>query len=236
MSFAYDVQLATLIRDDAASIDQVVATLQAIDALLNPLEDGLSWFNSLYLKVTLAVREGNRTGFIADLDFHFANLYFGALRGWLSGGSVPKSWAILFNQRSNVKLMRIQFALAGVNAHINRDLAVAVVATCQAGGIAVKHGTSEYRAYTDLNQTLDSLIEQAKRDLMVSLPGDALPGADQVEQITAAWGVAAARESAWVHAEVLALIGSGDAFLAQRFVDTLDATAALAGKALLITG
>ena len=235
MPFDYDDRLAGLVAKDAASIDDVVRILEAIDALLDGTLDGLKWFNTLYLQVTQAVRARYATGFIADLDFRFADLYFTALRGWLADAaeSVPESWQILFAQRENARLLRIQFALTGVNAHINRDLAVAVVRTCSAAGLAPKHATPEYQAYTDVNVILDSLIEQAKRELMVTLPGDRLPGADQVEQVVAEWGVSAARESAWVHAEILAAI-SGDTVLADRFVNALDGTAALAGKALLL--
>ena len=235
MPLDYDDHLAQLVVKDATSIDDVVRILQAIDGILDGTRDGLKWFNTLYLQVTQAVRARYAEGFIADLDFHFADLYFAALRGWLAGleDAVPESWRIFLAQRENARLLRIQFALAGVNAHINRDLAVAVVRTCSAAGIAPRHGTPEYDAYTGINSILDSLIEQAKRELMVTLPGDTLPGADQVEQVVAAWGVSAARESAWVHAEILAAI-SGDAVLANRFVNALDGTAALAGKALLL--
>ena len=242
MQFPYDNQLAAIVAGDAASIDAVAETLQAVDAILDGSRDGLKWFNSLYWQVTLAVKErvtqndfpdAQGTAFINNLDFVFANFYFAALRAWLAGGNPPESWRILFAQRANPTLARIQFALAGVNAHINRDLAVAVVKTCAQAGTKPAHQTVQYQAYTVLNTTLDSLIEQAKRELMVSLPGDALPGVDKVEQVVASWSVAAARESAWVNAEILAAI-ENDPPLSQRFMDTVDGTAALAGKALLI--
>jgi hypothetical protein len=233
MQFSYDSQLAALIGTDATSIDGVVTVLQAMDAVLDGTRDGLKWFNTLYLQVTLAVRDSGPARFIADLDFQFADLYFAALRGWLGDGELPESWRILFAQRANARLMRVQFALAGVNAHINRDLAVAVVKTCGGAGIAVRHETAEYQQYTALNGILDGLIERAKRELLVSLPGDVLPGTDQVEQVVAGWSVAAAREAAWVHAEILEAI-AGESVLAGRFVSALDGTAALAGKALLL--
>lgn len=233
MQFSYDDQLAALIKTDAGSIDEVVSVLQAMDRLLDGVRDGLAWFNRLYLQVTMAVRDSRPVPFIAELDFRFANLYFAALRAWLGSGTVPESWRIMFDQRGNLALARIQFALAGINAHINRDLAVAVVATCQQDGVTPRHGTAEYQTYTAVNNILDSLIETAKRELMVSLPGDELPGAATLEQIVAGWGVAAARESAWVHAEILAAI-AGDQFLSERFIDGMDGLAALAGKSLLI--
>lgn len=234
MQFAYDGQLAALVSGEAASIDAVAQTLQAMDAILDGSSDGLKWFNTLYLQVTLAVKEDPQaTAFIANLDFVFADLYFAALRGWLAGGNLPESWRVMFEQRSNPLLARIQFALAGVNAHINRDLAVAVVKTCAQAGSKPRHDSVQYQAYTALNTTLDSLIEQAKKELLVTLPGGGLPSVDKVEQAVASWSVAAARESAWVNAEILAAI-AGDTLLSQRFMNTVDGTAALAGKALLI--
>ena len=69
---------------------------------------------------------------------------------------------------------------------------------------------------------------------MITLPGDcACRASTQFSRVVAAWSVAAARESAWVHAEILSTI-NGNSILTQRFVDSLDGTAALAGKALLI--
>jgi hypothetical protein len=238
MTFAYDDQVAALVAKDAASIDEVVAKLQGIDALLDGTRDGLKWFNTLYLEVTLAVKDRvarndfsggtAASAYIATLDFTFANLYFAALRGWLSGGSLPESWRVMLEQRGNARLARIQFALAGVNAHINRDLAVAVVNICEP-----RHGTVDYDAYTEVNATLDSLIQRAETELMVSLPGDVLPGAAQVEMAVAAWSVGAARESAWVHAEVLQALGV-ESEVGRRFIESVDGTAALAGKALLL--
>jgi hypothetical protein len=242
VQFTYDLQLAALVSKDATSISAVVETLQALDEILDGTKDGLKWFNSLYLQVTLAVQKRVASGdfdapqgttFIAALDAVFANFYLAALRSWFSGGSAPGSWRVLFEQRSNTALARIQFALAGVNAHINRDLAVAIVKTCNLANLSPAHATAEYRAYTALNETLDSLINQAKLELMVNLPGDSLPNADRVQRALGAWSIAAARESAWVHAEVLARIDD-EPLLAGRLIDALDGAAELAGKALLV--
>jgi hypothetical protein len=138
----------------------------------------------------------------------------------------------MFQQRPNTALARIQFALAGVNAHINRDLPPAIFTTCSQGNLVPAHATAEYRAYTALNETLDSLINQAKLELMVNLPGDSLPHAAQLEMAVGAWSVEAARESAWVHGEVLYRIGD-QPLLTERLIGALDDAAGLAGKALL---
>ena len=142
MAFGYDGQLAEIVLKDAESIAGVVGALQAIDAIADGSRDGLKWFNSLYLEVTLAVEariaagtfdDPQGTTFIANLDPVFANFYFAALRSWLVGREAPGSWSVFFEQRSNAAVARIQFALAGVNAHINRDLAVAITVASKKG-------------------------------------------------------------------------------------------------------
>jgi len=242
VQFPYDDRLAALVSRDVSSIADVVEVLQKLDGVLDGTEDGLKWFNSLYLEVTLAVRERVVSGafdspqgttFIAALDAVFASFYFTALRNWFACVSAPASWRVLFAERSNRSLARIQFALAGVNAHINRDLAPAIARTCKQGNLTPAHATAEYRAYTVLNDTLDDLINQAKRDLMVRLPGDLLPHAAEVEMAVGAWGIRASRESAWIHAEVLYQVG-GEPLLTERLMGALDHAAALAGNALLI--
>ncbi len=241
MQFAYDSELAALVAKDVTSITGVIEVLRAIDAVLDGTKDGLKWFNSLYLEVTLAVQKRISSGgfdtqqgttFIANLDFVFASFYLAALRSWLTGANPPVSWRVMFEQRPNTALARIQFALAGVNAHIDRDLAPAIAMTCNQGNLAPAHGTAEYRAYTALNETLDSLINRAKLELMLNLPGDSLPHAAQLEMAVGAWSIGAARESAWVHGEVLYRIGD-QPLLTERLIGALDDAAGLAGKALL---
>jgi hypothetical protein len=38
----------------------------------------------------------------------------------------------MFSVRDNLQIAKIQFALAGTNAHINHDLCLAIDATCKA--------------------------------------------------------------------------------------------------------
>jgi hypothetical protein len=130
-------------------------------------------------------------------------------------------------------ITRIQFALAGMNAHINHDLPQAVAATCRSAGIQPQHGSAQYSDFTSINGTLDALIATARRELRVRLLGDVLPPVSVLEDTLAAWSVSAARESAWNNAELLSSIGDAT-LLSTTFVSTLDGFATLAGKALLI--
>jgi Family of unknown function (DUF5995) len=236
--FPYDAQILAILQTAPASIADVLATMQAIDALTVD-GDGLKWFNQLYFQVTQAVEARVASGGFADaaflslLDVQFAQLYFNALRGFLSNTALPDCWQTLFAQRNQTALTRIQYALAGVNSHINHDLPSAIVATCAVNNLAPQHGTTQYNDYTALNSTLDSLIDEAKAVLNVRFLGDALPGASQLENTLAAWSITAARESAWNNAELLWHLRV-EAALTAAFLDTLDGLTTVVNKTLLI--
>lgn len=235
---ADDGALLTAIQTPSEGIPGVLAIMRSLDAIL-PDSDGLKWFNWLYLQVTLAVSARVATGgfqnpaWLTELDVQFANLYFAALRSWLSGGSTPKCWQALFSRRSDEAVARIQFALAGINAHINHDLPLAIDNTCQAIGTVPRQNSPEYADYTSVNSSLDSLITLAKQTLMVRLLGDKLPPVSHLEDLIASWNVAEAREGAWTNSEVLWDLRGAPALYA-RWLDGLDGITAVAGKGLLV--
>jgi len=160
-------------------------------------------------------------------------LYFSALERALLRQTTPDCWRILFDCRGHLSVARIQFALAGINSHINRDLPQAIVATCEARGTIPEHDSPQFSDYTSLNTTLDSIIEPAKKALHVRLLGDAIPPASHLEDLVAAWGVSAAREAAWNNAEALWHLRKVPP-LDSRFMDTLDGLTTVTNKALLI--
>jgi hypothetical protein len=236
--FGYDPALLTIVRTPPRSIADVLQTMQGIETVCNSA-DGLRWFNGLYLQVTQAVEmRAASSGFkdpawLAELDVQFARLYFGALESALSEQPCPGCWQVLFEQRDQNSIARIQFALAGVNAHINHDLPQAIVSTCQITNTFPQHGDAHYNDYTALNTTLDSLIESAKQTLHVRLLGDPLPPVSHVENTIASWNVCAAREAAWRNAELLWHLRPAQ-LLSSGFLDTLDGLTTVAGKALLV--
>ena len=236
--FPYDQALLDLVRTPPQSVADVLAVMRKID-ILSVDGDGLKWFNRLYLQVTEAVEARVVAGgfadtdWLAELDVQFARLYFAALTSSLSGQPTPGSWRVLFERRNHTAIARIQFALAGINAHINHDLPEAIVATCEATSTTPTHGGVHYRDYTALNTTLDSLVETAKTTLHVRLLGDALPAVSHLEDTIAAWGVSAAREAAWQNAELLWQLRPLPA-LSKKFLDTLDGLTTVAGKTLLV--
>jgi hypothetical protein len=236
--FPYDATILAAVQNPPQSIADVLQTLGTIEGTCAD-GDGLKWFNWLYLQVTQAVETRvaaggfNDPAWLAELDVLFARLYFSALGSELSGGSPPGCWRAVFEQRDNTNIARIQFAMAGINAHINHDLAQAIVATSQATNTTPQHGSAQYIDYTALNTTLDGIIESAKETLHVRLLGDALPPVSRLEDTLAAWSVSAARESAWNNAELLWHLRSVPQ-LSSAFMDSLDGLTTVGSKALLV--
>lgn len=59
------------------------------------------------------------------LDVVFAKLYFKAVAdSYRDPNTAPRSWQALFDVREQTSIARVQFALAGMNAHINHDLPI----------------------------------------------------------------------------------------------------------------
>jgi hypothetical protein len=236
--FPYDPALIAIVEKTPQSIADVLATLNNIDAICAD-GDGLKWFNWLYLQVTRAVEQRVDAGgfhdpaWLAELDIQFAGLYFSAVQKRLEGAASPGCWRALLAVRNNAAIARIQFAIAGVNAHINHDLPQAIISTCSALGTIPRHGNPQYLDYTAMNATLDPLVEAAKATLHVRLLGDPLPAVSHLEDTVAAWGLAAAREKAWNSSEVLWQLQEVPA-LAAGFMDTLDGLATVASKVLLV--
>jgi hypothetical protein len=236
--FPYDDVLLATVQATPRSISDVLETLQTIETTCADA-DGLKWFNWLYLQVTQAVEARVAAGgftdsaWLAELDVQFALLYFSALKSSLSGQPAPDCWQVLFSSRGQNAIARIQFALAGINAHINRDLPEAIVATCQVTGTTPDHGGPHYNDYTALNSTLDGLVESAKLMLNVRLPGGALPPVSHLADTIAAFNVSAARVSAWQNAEHLYQFRALPSF-ASKFMDMLDGFTTVIGKALLV--
>lgn len=122
-----------------------IARMEAIEAAL-PAADGLACFNRMYLDVTTQVNSQIGQGFFADpvfmtnLDVAFANLYFAAADSAADPATVPLAWRPLVERRAVAGIEPVQFALAGMNAHINHDLPLAMVSTCTTLGTTPEAG------------------------------------------------------------------------------------------------
>jgi len=220
------------------TVDEVVARLRAIDGAL-PAGDGLADFNRMYLRVTETVEERLHVGFFDDpafmnrLDVVFANLYFDAVRASVTDpGRVPRAWGALLERRSDPRVAPIQFALAGMNAHINRDLPVAVVSTCRELGTAPDAGSHR----SDYGR-VDLVLAEVERSVRQSFEMGALLVADAaaplVGDVVVNWKLLKARAAAWSNAEALWTLGQVSPRVAAEYLDTLDGLVGLASRGLL---
>lgn len=211
--------------------------MEAIGASV-PAGDGLGCFNRMYLEVTKQVQNSLSAGFFADpafmtaLDVTFANLYFTAADAVGNPASAPLAWRPLIEQRAQPGIEPIQFALAGMNAHINHDLPVAVTATCTALATSPSAGTHQ-ADYQKVDQLLNA-AEQSVRQSFESAPELAVDRHLQaVNNLIASWSINSARDLAWNNSLLLWELRA-DPFACDLFRDSLAATTAAASRILLI--
>lgn len=219
-------------------VEEVAARMEAIEAAL-PERDGVRAFTRLYRAVTEAVDERVRPGTFADapftrwLDVVFANLYFRALRAHVLGPKrPPRAWAALFEARARPGIAPIQFALAGMNAHINRDLPLALVETCRARGVEPVRHCPQHRDFRAIDPLLAETEAKVRRELATGLVGWADEALGELDSVVAMWNVRKARAAAWVNAETLWAL-RGVPFAAARYAVTLDRMVGFAGRGLL---
>ena len=196
-------------RQAVDSVPEVVATFAAIQAALPP-SDGLRWFNGLYSDVTVAfaAAAGSETwrdpSWIRLLDVKFAGLYFDALaKGLGSVDAAPKCWQPLLTSRHRTDVTRLQLALAGMNAHINHDLAVAVFETCKSCGVDATDGCGQHLDYLHINEILKTVVDEARDELLTGVPGADIPDLQAAQDVVAIWSVERARDAAWENAQML---------------------------------
>jgi hypothetical protein len=221
------------------TIDEAVAVMTAIDSAL-PDADGLKWFNRLYLRVTTSVRAAvagpafRDPAFMTALDVVFANLYFAALTGAdRGGGAAPSAWQPVLDARADRRIARLQFALAGMNAHINRDLPVGIVSVFTDLGGDPTAAAARKADFDAINDLLERVEGDVKSEFSVGLIAAVDIAAGRLDDIAAMWKVRVAREAAWTNAEVLWTLRPMPR-LGRGFLDRLDGLTGLAGKGLLL--
>ncbi|GAB4013066.1 DUF5995 family protein [Nocardioides ultimimeridianus] len=180
---------------DLSTVQDVIARMTAIDGELEP-SDGVAVFNAIYLRVTRSVDELLRAGstftdgpFMAQLDVTFARYWFGAY----DATEPSRAWAPLFERRHD-PLLPIQFALAGMNAHIEHDLPLAVVASCVANDREPSSIRTDYERVNDLLASVEAEIRRSFLDRAERAVDDRI---GRVAHLVSAWDIEMAREAAW---------------------------------------
>lgn len=220
------------VRAAVGQVGAVLARLRALDAEL-PARDGVAVFHRVRRAVTEDVGRHLGAGRFRDplaaatLEARFARRYLDAVDAAARGPRPPACWRPLLQVRRHPGVRPQQFALAGLNAHLGHDLALAVVDTCAVLG----YGPDDLEdAFEQVGEILGALEEQAREDLA---PGPGLLRvSDPLTHLLGSWSLERAREAGWTAARTLwALRGLPD--LAGEFAERMDRAAGCAGRMLL---
>jgi hypothetical protein len=224
--------------DVPVDIPDVVARLRLIDERL-PRGDGFWWFNKLYLIATLHIDAAHRAGefedagFLSHWDALFAQLYFVALRrASTAPDDVPRAWKPLCEARSARAIAPLQFALAGMNAHINRDLPVSLFDACRERGLVPARGTAVERDFLKVNE----ILQRAQDEAAATFSSPFFRWVDRVlgrtDDALRMWSIERARDAAWHNTEMLWALRDAPADW-QRHLAILDGLVGYAGRGLL---
>jgi hypothetical protein len=218
------------------SLAGAIARMEAIGSAL-PAGDGLGCFNRMYLDVTSQVNGQLGQGFYADpafmteLDVTFANVYFAAADMAGDPAAVPLAWRPLLEQRGAAGIEPIQFALAGMNAHINHDLPMAMVSTCTSLATSPEAG-QHFADYQKVDQLLDAAEQSIRQSFESAVELAVDHHLSAVATLICNWSINTARDLAWNNAKLLWAVRDNP--LARGLIlDSLAASTALASRMLL---
>ena len=225
-------------RTPVDAIGDVLGRMQEIDAALPPT-DGIACFNKLYMTVTANVIDAETkgtfisNGFLTTLDVAFGNLYFAALRALDMGAPTPRAWAPLFSARAAQGIAPLQFAFAGMNAHINRDLPVGLVHAFTKLGVEMERPSPKSQDFDRVNAVLASTEAEMRDRYFTPLMEQLHRHFDGVDDVVANWSVQEARAAALVNGVALWHLRAHPS-LSADYLDALDGMVGFAGRGLLV--
>jgi Family of unknown function (DUF5995) len=209
--------LTGLAREKLTDVPSVVDRLDRISrvaATLRPLgeNDGMACFARLYHQITRDVltsyedRSLFRCGdFVIELDIAFAQRYLDAIHAHgTAGEEAPRCWRILFDRRQEEGIERWRFAATGVNAHVNFDLAFALLDVWEDHPDSpLSTSEEQYADYQAINtifhRRMDELCE--RNDAPWTLLGDDGTFFDRAGNVLGDLLVVGTRDLAWTFAE-----------------------------------
>jgi hypothetical protein len=226
----------TSLIGNVRTIEDVLAVMRAIEAAL-PASDGVRWFNLLYLRVTEAVQAHAASWadwpFLQQLDVTFAKLYFDAIATWESSpAGTARSWQPLFQGRHDGKVARVQFALAGMNAHINNDLVIALNRLAQSENQFPSRDGRRYRDFQRVSDVLEQVEIEIQPVFSTGLVGALDVALGDLDTVLAMWKVRKARDAAWTNGEVVWHLRERPD-LQREYLERLDHMVGFAGRGLL---
>jgi hypothetical protein len=219
LSLPYDVTSPDdCIAGRVQCVDRVIREMTRTFEPLASSCDHDAIFALTYLRVTEEYRRTvetptffDDTPFVNHEDVVFAGYYFAAFDAWQDGRTafVAPAWRVAFDAARDRAVSANGNLLLGINAHVQRDLPFVLYSI----GLVKPNGTSRKPDHDRVNQILnrvtdDLLAEIARRFDSTIDDGNLRTTLDDfvLFQILASW-----RETAWRHAELLALAPTEEA-------------------------
>jgi hypothetical protein len=224
-------------------IGDVISQLQRIQRMVKRLppsraKNRMCAFNSLYLKITRRVDGALTTGvhspqFLEMLDVEFAKRYFAALDLWnRDDEETPDVWEVLFKRAQDERVSRLAAAMLGVNAHINHDLALALIDTW--AELGAPEGDEIHPDYLLVNQIFYQEIPLLRRGFATEWQNDIDEFVGPLDDWSQRVLVRTTRAHAWDQAlHLWQLRADPEDFEQAR--RTMDRAASLLGEWLIVT-
>jgi hypothetical protein len=220
----------------ATDINDVLAKLETIIDAYRARRSRLAFFPAVYRATTARVKAGIAAGQFADgarmnrLATTFANRYLAALDA-SAAGTAPgpaRAWQVAFDAAARPHTMILQHVLVGMNAHINFDLPLAVIATANGGRLA-----DIQTDFQEINRILAALLDPVQEVIDRFSPLlnilDRVGGRSDEQLVT--FSINTARDEAWHEATRLA---DEPAEQRARSIVSLDRRVALLAQGIIV--
>ncbi len=208
------------------AVDDIVRGLERLEQQFLLRRDLRGVFATAYLQITRALERNMAAGSFIDPVWVtrylvcFGNLYRRALLHYERGevGAVPKAWRLSFDAARAGTGLVIQHLVLGINAHINHDLALALVEI----GIDPER-PQKYQDHTTVNQVLEGATATLKHPVS-AMYAPVLHRLDRIagraDDMVTTFSISKAREHAWTFAVALSSArGEQERTLLRRALD-----------------
>lgn len=217
----------------ATNIDDVLVQLRAI--IETHRGSPMAFFPAVYRATTARVKAGIEKGTFADgarMDRFvtvFANRYLASLDAAPGVAATPaRSWQVAFDTVARPHTMILQHVLLGMNAHINYDLPLAVIAASNGSNVAELE-----QDFNAINDILEALLDPVQEVIDGFSPLlnvlDKVGGRTDEQLVT--FSIKTARAEAWHEANRLA---GESAKQRERSNQSLDRRVALLASSIIV--
>lgn len=166
--------------------------------------DGVACFNFMYLRVTEEVRRSLPTfqapAAIERLAVVFAEFYFTAYGAAGDDAWTSRAWAPLMERKAERGIVPSQFAIGGMNAHINNDLTWALLQVWDEDGAAPQPDSPEYADFVRVSTLLAAVQGEVRGTLQRGFLRWLDRFLGRTDDVVAQFVIGRARQEAWERA------------------------------------